>query len=321
MLLSVVIPAYNCEKTITRAIESTGVFSNNNIEVIIVNNGSTDKTEEVVKKVAPKSKNIKYTESLKGVSNARNKGIKLASAKWITFLDADDYLLNIEGQQNLLLSESFCDLLIYNYQVNSTKINLFSRTKKNSQEEIISQMLENPTKYLTVWGKVYKLDLIREKGLKFNVNLTLSEDSEFLIRYLLQSSHIKFCNSYIYNYCLTKNSTVRKYNPNMIQEYENAIKQIREDLLPYSGLQKSYLIFVLMQFNLMMVHSVFASPNNHIKKLKDTCNKIYMREALEVVRVKDLFVPRLLPLVFCKYHLYLFAALIYKLRVVQNSKR
>ena len=75
MLLSVIIPAYNCEKTIMQAIKSTGVYSNNQIEVIVVNNGSQDRTEELVKKKARGQKNIIYAESEKGVSNARNKGI------------------------------------------------------------------------------------------------------------------------------------------------------------------------------------------------------------------------------------------------------
>ena len=64
MLLSVIIPAYNCEKTITHAIESTGVFNSKDIEVIVVNNGSTDNTERVVKELTQKNNNILYTESI-----------------------------------------------------------------------------------------------------------------------------------------------------------------------------------------------------------------------------------------------------------------
>lgn len=64
MLLSVIIPAYNCEKTIMQAIKSTGVYSNNQIEVIVVNNGSQDRTEELVKK-KQEVKRILFTQNQK----------------------------------------------------------------------------------------------------------------------------------------------------------------------------------------------------------------------------------------------------------------
>ena len=87
MFLSVIIPAYNCEKTIVRAIKSTGVYLNNQIEVIVINNGSTDNTEMLIKKERKSNKNIIYAESENGVSNARNKGIEMSRGNWITFLD------------------------------------------------------------------------------------------------------------------------------------------------------------------------------------------------------------------------------------------
>lgn len=319
MLLSVIIPAYNCEKTITHAIESTGVFNSKDIEVIVVNNGSTDNTERVVKELTQKNNNILYTESIKGVSNARNKGIELAKAEWITFLDADDVLLN-EKIKQILLKNGEGDLLILNYFVNNSKINLFSMTTdKINKNTIISEMLENPTKYLTVWAKFYKAKLIKENNLKFDPSLVYSEDSEFLIRYLLVSKNIKFIDEFVYNYYLSENSTVRKYNPQMIQEYEKAIRQIEHNLLPYPEFNYSLAIFILMQFNLMMVHSVFVSPVNKLKELRRVSNKKYIRRALNVINFKNMATPRLIPLVFCKYHLYLLATLIYKIRVVQNS--
>lgn len=65
MLLSVVIPAYNCEKTIIQAIRSTGVYLSDQIEVIVVNNGSTDKTEMLIKQEVQKNSSVIYAESKK----------------------------------------------------------------------------------------------------------------------------------------------------------------------------------------------------------------------------------------------------------------
>ncbi|MBW3349185.1 glycosyltransferase family 2 protein [Limosilactobacillus reuteri] len=322
MLLSVIIPAYNCEKTIIQAIRSTEVYLDDQVEVIVVNNGSTDKTELLIKQEARKNSRIVYAESKKGASNARNKGIEMARAKWITFLDADDRLLNPNNKLEELLVSAKEDLIVGNYIVNKSEIDLYSMTKsKNNCISIIKQMLENPTKYMTVWGKFYKINLIRKGNLRFSENLAYSEDSEFLIRYVLLCKKIRFIKENIYNYTLSENSTVRKYNSQMIHEYEKAILQVKKDLNEYSEFENSFKFFVLMQFNLMMVHHFFVKSNNTTSKLKQLCKKDYIRNALEAISLKNILTPRLLPLVFCKYHLYLCAATIYKLRVIQNNKK
>lgn len=325
MLFSVIIPAFNCEKTVAHAIESTGAYSNNEIEVIVVNNGSTDNTQQVIRKITKKYPNVIYAESVKGVSNARNKGIELSTGKWITFLDADDYF---STNKNFDLKKYFSnladntDIVFFNYFVNHSKVNLYSMTKdKDNIKRLLSTVLENPTKYLTVWGKFYRRNTLKKNNINFNSSLSYSEDSEFLIRFLLSCRHAKFINYYLYNYYLSQNSTVRKYNPRMADEYQKAILEIRKDIAPYAYLKRSYLIFVLMQFNLIMVHNVFIKPNNQLSQLKLMCKKEYISEALSALKLKNIFVPRLIPVVFCKYHLYLLAALIYKLRVLQNTKK
>ncbi len=90
MLVSVIIPAYNSEKTIVRTLDS--VFSQNyaSLEVIVVNDGSTDNTEQVVKSYSDKI--IYIAQKNAGVSVARNKGFELSSGEFIQYLDADDLL-------------------------------------------------------------------------------------------------------------------------------------------------------------------------------------------------------------------------------------
>ncbi|MBD5805684.1 glycosyltransferase [Lactobacillus sp. 0.1XD8-4] len=323
MLLSVIIPAYNCEETIIRAIRSTGVYLSNQIEVIVVNNGSSDKTGTLVKKEVRNNRNIIYIESEKGVSNARNKGIEAATAKWITFLDADDYLLDLNNELKSLLIKTEEELVVGNYLVSGSTINLYSMTRdKDSRISVINQMLENPTKYMTVWGKFYKTSLLKKENIRFNNNLAYSEDSEFLLRYVLLCKQVRFIRDNIYNYTLSSNSTVRRYNPQMIHEYEKAIFQVKKDLDEYPEYEHAFKLFTLMQFNLIMVHNVFIkNDKGSIIKLKELCQKNYINNALRIVSLKDVITPRLLPLVFCKYHFYICAAIIYKLRVNQNSKK
>ena len=92
--LSFIIPVYNGEKYITQAVESILNQAETGIEIVIIDDGSTDDSYLVCKELADKYNSIKLIHSEnKGVSHARNLGVSKADAEWISFLDADDYLL------------------------------------------------------------------------------------------------------------------------------------------------------------------------------------------------------------------------------------
>ena len=92
--VSVIIPAYNAEPFIERAIDSVLSQTYKNVEIIVINDGSTDKTEQKVKAYIEKYENIKLISTENGgVCRARNIGIETASGEYISFLDADDELL------------------------------------------------------------------------------------------------------------------------------------------------------------------------------------------------------------------------------------
>ena len=92
-IISIIIPAYNAERTISRCISSILNQTYSDIELIVVNDGSSDSTEEIVKRFVHEDKRVKlYTIKNSGVSHARNIGIKQANGAYITFVDSDDYI-------------------------------------------------------------------------------------------------------------------------------------------------------------------------------------------------------------------------------------
>ena len=102
--ISIIIPTYNRKSFLIHAINSVLNQTYQNLELIIIDDGSSDKTENIIKKKYPKIKF--YKQKNKGVSAARNKGIKMASCKWIAFLDSDDrwHPRKLENQINYLLA-------------------------------------------------------------------------------------------------------------------------------------------------------------------------------------------------------------------------
>lgn len=116
MKYSIIVPAYNTEKYIDKCLDS--IFSNTykNFEVIIVNDGSTDKTESIIKKYIKKYDNIIYIKQKNmGLSMARNNGIKKATGDYLLFIDSDDYV-----EENLLenINKNIDDLDVLRYQLN-----------------------------------------------------------------------------------------------------------------------------------------------------------------------------------------------------------
>ena len=114
MKVSVIVPVYNVENYIAKCLDSLVNQTLKDIEIIVINDGSPDNSEEIIKKAQEKYKNIIYLKKENGgVSSARNYGLKKATGEYIYFLDGDDYLLNdaLENFYNKAKSGDF-DMVI-----------------------------------------------------------------------------------------------------------------------------------------------------------------------------------------------------------------
>ena len=116
ILISFIIPAYNAEETIESCIESIISYKEEALEVLIVENGSSDMTTEISQKLENRDARIKLCHSEKGVSNARNLGIEKAAGKWIVFVDADDKV-RTEHMKNLFDDAKYedADMILYGH--------------------------------------------------------------------------------------------------------------------------------------------------------------------------------------------------------------
>ena len=91
--ISIIVPVYNTEKYIKKCIDSILNQTYNNIELIIINDGSTDNSENIIKKIIKNKSNVKYKKiKNSGVAHARNVGLDLVTGKYVGFIDSDDYI-------------------------------------------------------------------------------------------------------------------------------------------------------------------------------------------------------------------------------------
>lgn len=218
-LISVIIPVYNVENYLEKCIKSVIIQEYKNIEIIIINDGSTDNSKKICSNYEEKDKRIKLINIKNcGVSNARNIGIENANGKYITFIDADDcvekdyveklYKICIDNNVDI----SICGIKNYNEKYEKTYSNKNTANKLLTNEEAIAEMLDERLYYANVWAKMYKASIL--KDIRFDVNLKIGEDLKFNIQ-AMEKANAVFINTelLLYNYLIRDNSVTRdKFN-------------------------------------------------------------------------------------------------------------
>lgn len=206
--ISVVIPAFNSEATVARAVESVYAQDYENKEVIVIDDGSSDGTGEVLselKEIHPDL--IVITKENGGVSAARNDGIKAASGKWLMTLDADDYI-DPEALKwmELRTHDGACDLIMCGMKLVYCDRSEFFRPEEemlDDRSEFLSAMM--PWLYdnhllTTHSNKLYDLDIIRREEIYYDPSLQINEDIDFVFRYLKCAGSIGIIKGAYLNY-------------------------------------------------------------------------------------------------------------------------
>jgi len=237
-LVSVVVPAYNAASKIKRCLDSICRQTYSDIEILVIDDGSVDGTADVVKKVAERDGRIRcITQENKGVAAARNKGLELARGNYIAFCDADDYVAS-DYIVLLLENRNEADWVIAGFSnVIQGKEYPFEEpygetcVTGKAWEDFLEGWYKNP--YIaTVWGKLYKKQLIRENGVYFPEQTEQGEDTIFNIRYATVCDKVTFVNKVLYFYeehedSLTKKrrSDVWENQSNIFQEYCETVRK------------------------------------------------------------------------------------------------
>ena len=242
--LSIIIPVYNGEKYIERAIKSILNQDATGIEIIIIDDGSKDKSYSICERFAKKFKQIKLIHSEnKGVSYARNTGIKEAKGEWITFLDADDYLLD---SAIAIMKESASmkdDLIIFNYRKDTDTIqhntkNQIILERKDAlnvlldfakYRELLPQSMKlKHSVFTSCWGKIYRKSIICAYKIVFLESLTLSEDMCFNLAYINNIESVTIIDNTVYNYSINPESVTHSFSKKKIEGRQKLISYLMQ---------------------------------------------------------------------------------------------
>ena len=231
-LLSIIIPTYNNAEDISNCIDSiVNQKHADNVEIIVINDGSTDNTLSVIKQYTSEVKLI--TQTNKGVSFSRNLGIKVAHGKYIWFIDADDQITahSISDDLLVMLENYSYDLYLFGMRkywnqhikqdIFNTQKELVSKKelKKKFSNLFISNNLNSPC------NKIYRTEFLRKNNLFFN-GYANGEDAYFNYNVLLKMHTMMVLNDVKYVYYLTHpNKSISNYNKKR-KNIDDAIQRI-----------------------------------------------------------------------------------------------
>lgn len=235
MKYSIIIPVYNVEEYLDRCLKSILNQTYSNYEVIIVNDGSPDNSDNIIKSYEKEDKRFKgYKKVNGGLSDARNYGLKYATGDYLIFIDADDYIENnyLEKVNDVLERNKDIDVLKFKIKLVDEGENLIrmenglNKEGVTSFEELVKLEFLEPA-----WSYVYKLSFWKENNFTYLKGM-IHEDFGLTPEILMKANKIYYLNSYLYNYVQRNGSIMSSNNKeklhkkayDMLYQYDRLIK-------------------------------------------------------------------------------------------------
>lgn len=243
MKLSIIVPVYNVEKYVERCLESLCGLEIEN-EIIVVNDGSTDNSLKAVQEFREKNQSeniIIIDQENRGLSEARNTGLRRACGEYVSFVDSDDFVSREEYRKIISrMAEERLDVLIgngiYYFEENSPKNSVFGRSEKlreigvRTGEEWLLALEKYGSYRAEVWDDIYRREFLLSNSLFFKPG-RLHEDEVFTVEVLLSAQKVGYADIAFYNYFQSNSGSIM--SKKSLKNHTDMIKNI-EDLLEKS---------------------------------------------------------------------------------------
>lgn len=211
-LVTIIVPVYNAERFLDKCIQSIQNQTYQDIEIILVNDGSTDDSLTVCETYSTHDSRIVVLNKVnEGVSSARNHGIEAAKGEFCCFVDADDWIEKTHIK-NMVDEISDVDCLIQGYvrDTNDNKINCqlvpYEYYMNDLNTNIIEPLFEDGFIH-PCWNKLFKTHILNKFDIRFDEKIHISEDSLFCLNYLQHCNKLRISASVTYHYCVESTNT------------------------------------------------------------------------------------------------------------------
>lgn len=285
--ISVIVPIYNSAQTLERTLNSIVNQNYKNLEIILVNDGSTDNSVEICKKYSEKDSRILIVnQQNKGVGEARNHGIDVATGDFISFVDSDDTMdENFYNELTATQIVTNADIVVANVKCIGDNNHFFPYGNNNlsklyNKEEFIKLLL-NFKIGNAVWGKLFKKERIQD--LKFK-DIKINEDFIFFWDVVNKSVNFSINFNVYYNYYINTNVSLTKKkftkeNMSMIEHIDNVLKDVN---FSYPNLKNDAINY----YNACLLHNLILYYNY---LCSDDVGELYFEEINDMIlRSKEL---------------------------------
>ncbi len=308
-MISVIIPVYDAQPYLHRCIDSVLGSTYSDFEIILVNDGSTDRSPDICRAYAEADNRVIYiSQENQGVSAARNRGLEAARGEWIVFLDSDDF---ITDDYLSLTAEAACeeqDMILFRFALHASSSSRDGQSTGGSAEKallyrgeeirgLISRILVPrplPERqcaamdFRTPCARAYRRSIIERYSIAFSTDIRIGEDLLFNLEYQL---HVKSCACIprtVYFYDIHGDSSSHHFNPGLRENHARLLRAVRETLeknglLP--GMERDYCSYALENLTYVLIREIFSplSPRPY-RESRGLCRKMrrdpLYREAL-----------------------------------------
>lgn len=308
--VSIIIPAYQCEKWIRSNIESVIGQTYKNIEIIIINDGSHDETGRICETYAQTDTRIKVVHQMhKGAGAARNIGLEIAQGKYVCFVDADDYIdkTYIEKMVFAILKSQMAVCHRITPDENHMPVITDKKIKICNREDTFRRMLDprcSPEEacYGYLWNKIFVRKIINEKGIRFKNEYVMWEDMMFCCQYVQYINCASFIPDSLYYYNESNvDSISKKVNIEIMDSWVKAAEAVKK-IMKQLKIEKTigfdilladlYMKDLIIHVQYKRVSDIHLERIDYLNKNKTLLRKKY-RAYLRLYEVSPMFMEKL----------------------------
>ena len=308
--VSIIVPIYNAEKYLEECIESVTKQTYKDLQIILVNDGSKDKSWELCKKLKNSDSRIVIaTQSNAGVSVARNKGLDLADGKWIMFVDPDDVLSKTIVEDLLTQVSAEIDIIAcgcYGFDGSYRKKDSFfkgNRIFKANKDDLYLQLMDashgQGNDFVTAigvpWGKIYRHNFIKKYNLRFDPKLRRMQDNIFNMYAFYYAREIFYLDKPLYFYRLDHITDYNKRHQKDMLKIFKPVVDARTTGISKLGLDQNpeiyeYYLKETAGFFFGIVNSLILTNKRfekEVKQLKNNTNFNILFKNQNIKKIKD----------------------------------
>jgi glycosyltransferase involved in cell wall biosynthesis len=341
-LISVIVPVYNVEQYVRECLDSILAQSYRSLEVILVDDGSTDGSGTICDEYAAADSRVKvFHQKNSGVSTARNNGLLIAKGEWVMFVDADDWLETECFETLYPYTQRGVDVAVFGicleHDTFSSKIFAESKTIANNKLILILLEYASHKKYTSLLNapvaKLLRRSFLDENNITFMQHISYGEDTVFVLDIIDCSGRIEFNDKCFYHYRTRADSACNKYNPSSTERIMKlySLVSTRYEIIhkkEFASVLNAYLVQLFLHDCIPVYYFHPDNPKRFSEtkvELLEFLDKEPLKTASSETRLRDLDIKPRIKLILVRLRLLrmlrLINTLVYQRKVGSNKNR